>query len=137
MTEVCFYCDHTEDDCTCKVFMPTGEKTLRRWGDEILEWRLEKGFYTPPVITKQEVALKATYGDMMLGKLMLVTTEIAEAAEAVRKEDWGNFKEELADTFIRLLDITSTCNIDIDHEISVKMEKNRKRAHKHGKKTSI
>ena len=36
--------------------------------------------------------------------LMLIVSELAEAMEAYRIQDHENFKEEIADTFIRLLD---------------------------------
>lgn len=73
----------------------------------------------------------------MLGKLMLVVTEVSEAAEAVRHDDVGNFKEELADAFIRLMDITSSCGYDIESEIRSKMAVNEQRPYKHAKKCSL
>ena len=76
-------------------------------------------------------------GDALLGKLMLVATEVAEAAEAVRHEDWENYKEELADTFIRLLDICGSMDIDIKQEIWDKMKVNEGRPIRHGKKTRL
>ena len=65
--------------------------------------------------------------------LMLIVTELAEAMEAYRKQDDANFKEELADTFIRLLDLCGGHNIDIEEEIARKSEKNKNRPYKHGK----
>ena len=65
--------------------------------------------------------------------LMLIVTELAEAMEAYRKEDKENFNEELADTFIRLLDLCGGLNIDIEGEISKKSQKNKNRPYKHGK----
>jgi NTP pyrophosphatase (non-canonical NTP hydrolase) len=76
-------------------------------------------------------------GDAVLGKLMLVATEVAEAAEAVRHEDWDNFVEELADTFIRLLDLCGTMGIDIKQAIVDKMAVNEGRETRHGKKTRL
>ena len=67
-------------------------------------------------------------------KLMLVVTELSEAMEAYRHEDIKNFKEEIADTFIRLCDICGSVNIDIEREIRTKMEVNKKRPYLHGKK---
>ena len=76
-----------------------------------------------------------------MSKLMLVVTEVSEAAEAYRKDPTltdkdikNNFAEELADTFIRLLDLTGSLNIDIATEIHNKMLINEGRPHKHGKK---
>lgn len=65
--------------------------------------------------------------------LMLIVTELAEAMEAHRIQDDANFKEELADSFIRLLDLCGGLGIDIEEEISKKSQKNKKRPYKHGK----
>ena len=65
--------------------------------------------------------------------LMLIVTEIAEAMEAHRKQDHENFREELADTFIRLFDLCGGMKIDIQDEILKKSEKNKNRPYKHGK----
>ncbi len=65
--------------------------------------------------------------------LMLIVTELAEAMEAHRHQDDANFKEELADTFIRLLDLCGGLNIDMEEEIYQKALKNKNRPYKHGK----
>lgn len=65
--------------------------------------------------------------------LMLIVTELAEAMEAYRHQDDANFREEMADTFIRLLDLCGGLHIDIEQEISKKYEKNKNRPYKHGK----
>ena len=65
--------------------------------------------------------------------LMLIVTELAEAMEAHRHQDDANFKEELADTFIRLLDLCGGLKIDIEEEIYQKSLKNKQRPYKHGK----
>lgn len=65
--------------------------------------------------------------------LMLIVTELAEAMEAHRKQDHENFREELADTFIRLLDLCGGMKIDIEGEIDKKSQKNKARPYKHGK----
>jgi len=65
--------------------------------------------------------------------LMLIVTELAEAMEAHRKQDQDNFREELADTFIRLFDLCGGMGIDIQAEIAKKCEKNKTRPYKHGK----
>lgn len=93
-------------------------------------------------------------------KLMLVVTELGEAMEAYRKlsqktlnycgyhggshlpaqelpeEQYRiltNFREEIADTFIRLLDMVGSFGIDIAQEIDRKMHINEGRPYKHGK----
>ncbi len=65
--------------------------------------------------------------------LMLVVTELAEAMEGYRHKDDANFREELADTFIRLFDLCGGMGIDIEAEIAKKAEKNKSRPHMHGK----
>lgn len=65
--------------------------------------------------------------------LMLIVTELAEAMEAHRKQDEANFKEELADTFIRLLDLCGGLKIDMENEIYQKSLRNKARPYKHGK----
>ena len=70
----------------------------------------------------------------ILSWMMLVTTEVAEAAEAVRVGDKKNFAEELADVCIRVFDCAATLGIDLEQEIADKMEKNKNRPLKHGGK---
>lgn len=71
--------------------------------------------------------------DIIPEKLMLVVTELAEAMEAYRHKDADNFAEELADTFIRLLDMCGRLQISIQDAVRNKMEKNFARPYKHGK----
>ena len=111
----------------------------------IAHWRAGKGFNT--------------HWKNAPEKLMLVVTELGEAMEAYRhlsertlshmqgNVELGtpanidpdqapileNFIEELADTFIRLLDMTGSFEIDISTAIARKMAKNEKRPYKHGK----
>ena len=66
-------------------------------------------------------------------RLMLITTEVAEAEDGLRKNDFENFKEELADIIIRTCDLAGGLNIDLEAEIIKKMEKNKSREYKHGK----
>lgn len=104
---------------------------LNEFAAEIGEWRRGHGFHTPTSLDTEPQR------DLMLGKLMLVNTELAEAAEAVRHFDSANFEEELADAFIRLMDITDSTGIDIERVIIDKMEKNKLRPFKHGKLCSL
>lgn len=67
-------------------------------------------------------------------KIVLIHAELSEAVEAMRKHDGGNFREEIADTFIRLGDLANACNIDVDAECKAKMTTNANRPHKHGKR---
>ncbi len=104
--------------------------TIQEWCKYISDWRDRKGFHTPKTICDSD-------SDNMLGKLMLVVTEIAEAAEAVRHYNLMNFKEELADATIRIFDICGTVGIDLEEEIDEKMRVNEQRPTRHGKKTSL
>ncbi len=68
------------------------------------------------------------------GVLALIHSEVSEALEGYRLDDRENFAEELADVIIRVLDLTSGLGIDIDHEVQMKMQKNREREFRHGGK---
>ena len=91
---------------------------------DVAEFVAAKGFYTPTSI-EEELPL--------LGKMMLVVSELGEAAEAVRHHDEANFAEELADTVIRIYDICGRMGIDLGKAISDKMAVNEGRPYRHGK----
>lgn len=99
--------------------------TLQR---QIGAWREAKGFKTPQMQNDP---------DAMLGKLMLVVTEVAEAAEACRHADFDNFTEEIADTAIRLFDIADTGGFSLMAAVHRKMDINADRPYRHGKKTTL
>ena len=103
-------------------------KSIQKWCEDITIWRATMDFKTPS-------SLEAIHErDQMLGKLMLVVSEVAEASEAVRKVDNINFAEELADATIRIFDICGAMGIDLEGVIDAKMKVNRGR---HGKHTSL
>ncbi len=66
--------------------------------------------------------------------LCLMHSEISEALEAFRKQDVENFKEEMVDIFIRWLDLLHGLGLEVAPDLYAKMEKNKKRAYKHGGK---
>tara|TARA_X000001382_G_scaffold20669_1_gene12561 strand:+ start:5146 stop:5559 length:414 start_codon:yes stop_codon:yes gene_type:complete len=76
-------------------------------------------------------------------KLALIVSEVSEALEAHRKEGFdggshpagnlGEFSYELADVFIRLLDLAEACGVDLIHAVYDKLSYNLDRKHKHGK----
>jgi NTP pyrophosphatase (non-canonical NTP hydrolase) len=72
---------------------------------------------------------------MGLAKLMLITTEVAEAAEVLRAPTfvYSELAEELADILIRTLDLAEAYDIHIGQAVSAKMYNNRKRDFMHGK----
>lgn len=111
---------------------PKWSNKLNTLAHQITQWRASKGFYVPSSLDTEEER------DAMLGKLMLVVTEVvSEAAEAIRHDHEHSFEEEIADAIIRLLDISAAMNIIIADAISRKMDINAGRPMKHGKKTSL
>jgi hypothetical protein len=125
---------------------------LKKISERGVKTRIKNGFYTPTKLTGEPGTVytpgadgnsgmfspvNPSDGDLMLGKLMLVVTEISEAAEAVRKNDLANFGEEIADAYIRLSEIVGTMEIDIQSIIEAKMDKNESRPFKHGKLTIL
>jgi len=101
---------------------------MRKLTKEITKWRISKGFLTPHFYGNK---------DLLLGKLMLVITEISEIAEAVRENNFDNFREELADACIRLFDIAGASGVDVEKEIKKKMKVNSERPFLHGKVTRL
>ena len=66
--------------------------------------------------------------------LALVHSEVSEALEAFRKDDRENFREELADVIIRVLDCATGLGLDMGEAVRLKMAANRKRSYRHGGK---
>ena len=64
--------------------------------------------------------------------LCLIHSEVSEALEAYRDEK--PLGEELADILIRTLDLTDRLNVNIDQEVKNKIEKNKLRGFRHGRK---
>jgi len=93
--------------------------TLKEWGQTCHAIAKEKGFWDK----------ERNVGEA----LMLIVSELAEAMEAHRKQDDANFREELADTFIRLFDLCEGLGVDIQSEIIKKSETNKSRPYRHGK----
>ncbi len=69
--------------------------------------------------------------------LCLIHSEVSEALEGFRVGDRANVAEELADTFIRVLDLAHGLGIDLTTEVFEKLEKNRNRGIRHGGKKQI
>lgn len=66
--------------------------------------------------------------------LCLIHSEVSEALEAYRNHDNDNFREELADIVIRVMDLCGAYEIDLEREIVDKHNFNVKRPYKHGGK---
>ena len=70
----------------------------------------------------------------VLSLMALITTEVSEAVEAVRKDDLANFEEELADVLIRVFDTAGGMGLNLGRAVYDKMKKNEARPYLHGKK---
>ena len=103
---------------------------INKLAEEIRANALAKGFHE----YEPRLGVGGQDARHILSWLMLITTEVAEAAEAVRIGDVANFGEELADVVIRVLDCAATLGIDLEKEILEKVEKNKARPIKHGGK---
>ena len=114
---------------------------ISSWVEMIHEWAHKQGFYTNTVCHKpggdpEHVCIYhfcIHNSGNILSQLMLIVSELGEAAEALRKEDLKNFREEIADTVIRLFDLAGACGMDLEEEISKKMSKNFSRPYRHKK----
>ena len=89
--------------------------------------------------------IKGAEATVVIACLGLVTSEVAEAMEAVRKhprETWTDPKtkdtlaRELAGATVRIMDLAAELDIDLGQAIHEEVEANRKRGHKHGGKAA-
>ena len=83
-------------------------------------------------VLKEEV-YSAQYLNCVGQRLMLITSEVGEAEDALRKKDMENFKEEIADIVIRCFDLAGGLDFDLMEEINKKHAYNLTRPYKHGK----
>lgn len=117
------------------------EATIAEYQDAAHTNARAKGWWEKETVGGHVVVTSA---DRVLALLMLVTTEVAEAAEDVRTghmlttfEPSGKpvgFPSELADIVIRCLDLAGAMGIDLQHEIALKMQHNATRPARHGGK---
>jgi NTP pyrophosphatase (non-canonical NTP hydrolase) len=105
-------------------------KALDELGNQIYENARDKGFheYTP------RFGVAGQDARHILSWLMLIVTELAEAAEEVRLGNEEKFAEEMADVFIRTLDTCRALNVYLPGAVLEKMAKNRGRPTMHGGK---
>ena len=106
---------------------------LKQLQKESYEYALIQGFWEEPINIPE--------------KLCLIHSELSEALEEFRGsfnptlyyDEKNNMKPEgfgveLADAIIRILDLAEFLNIDIEEMIKIKMNYNKGREYKHGKK---
>jgi NTP pyrophosphatase (non-canonical NTP hydrolase) len=110
---------------------------------------VEKGFYDADGATFDHIdgvdedgALYANHdANMVLKRLMLIVTEIAEGAEAYRKgnppsdhiPEYDGLTEELADAIIRIADLAAYLQLPLGAAVVAKMDYNAGRERLHGK----
>lgn len=102
--------------------------------EKIHAWARGKGFWDFPIViesTPDEIT--KLHALAISNKLALIHSEVSEALEADRKKDSENFKEELADTVIRIMDLAGALKLDLGTAIAEKMKVNEDRPYKHGK----
>jgi NTP pyrophosphatase (non-canonical NTP hydrolase) len=66
--------------------------------------------------------------------LLRIQSEVSEASEAIRDNDVKGFAEELADIFIRLVNLCEVWKINLEEEVIKKHMKNLNRPFLHGRK---
>jgi len=95
-------------------------RTIKEWQEEVYHTASTHGWHN--------------YERPIPERLCLIHSEVSEALEAWRKDDWNNFKEEIADIVIRVLDFCQERDINLDEEIEKKNEYNKSRPYLHGMK---
>lgn len=121
---------------------------LNEWRDACHKYSCGNGFWDDVGDFKNLVTytngpvkdrmLKQLEGFVVGQKLALIQGELGEALEAHRKNRWGleekdTFEDELADVFIRLMDLCGYFGIDIQKQVEWKHTYNQTRPFKHGK----
>lgn len=117
---------------------------LNQWGHESFELARSKGFHAIGIVAGNAYHLDPT---RIASRIALIHGELSEALEEVsrgRMELYhtaagGSLKPEgfgieLADVFLRLVDLAHSCGIDLDEMVRLKHEYNKTRPIRHGGK---
>ena len=94
--------------------IPLGSLSITDWQRIVTNWALSKGF----TWTRKDI-------DTML---LRTRSEISEASEAIRDNDVEGFGEELADTFIRFVNLCEVWGINLEEEVIKKTQQKRRKA---------
>jgi len=101
---------------------------LAYWGFQIHELAKEKGWWDKP----------RNFGEL----IALTHSELSEALEASRQDfnkpsakipGFTEIEEELADVYIRILDMATHYNLKLGEAVLAKLDYNAGRPHRHGK----
>jgi NTP pyrophosphatase (non-canonical NTP hydrolase) len=135
--------------------MGYGSKSITDWVEDIVEWGKRKGWDVPICESGAKLVDHATRSlvppqvvdhDGVLALLMLVNTELSEAAEEARSDRWLEWKDsrfpekpegfvvELADAVIRIFHLAGKLGLPLEDAIRQKMRYNETRPHRHGGK---
>ena len=127
-------------------------KTLNEYRDEAFFYAEQNGFHEDPVnfgerlmlvVSECAEALEADRSGKWVGdlsKVILGDLPLAALTPQSLGEDFyqkyvrGSAEEEIADAMIRLFDIAGIYNINLDWHVQAKMEYNKTRPYKHGKR---
>lgn len=91
---------------------------------EVHQLAKEKGFYDYTPVYHDAHVFRA---------VALIHAELSEFIEAMRRGDEQGAQMELADVYLRLLDLSEFFGGDIQENAAIKHEFNKKRPYKHGK----
>jgi len=95
-------------------------RSIKDWQRVITDWAIKKGFRW----TKKDAETM----------LLRIHSEVSEASEAIRDNDFEGFAEELADIFIRLVNLCEVQGVNLEEEVITKYNKNLGRPYLHGRK---
>lgn len=103
-----------------ELFSQTREAALKSMIKEVADINKANGWFDTD----------RSFGD----DIALLHSEVSEAFEGYRNNNWSNVEEEMADIFIRLLDTCYRHGIPLYQRFEEKCVKNAERGYKHGGK---